>query len=70
MQGTQPDPLSGPHLTVLPKLCKLTSCNINRVLVMTEMSVQSEEQWNVSIICVGIKYYGFHLLNFMDKEKK
>lgn len=26
MQGTQPDPLSGPHLTVLPKLCKLTSC--------------------------------------------
>lgn len=37
---------------------------------MTEMSVQSGEQWNVSIIYVGIKYYGFHLLNFMDKEKK
>lgn len=37
---------------------------------MPEVSVQSEEQWILSIVYVRVKYYGFHLLNFMDLKKK
>lgn len=36
---------------------------------MPEVSVQSEEQWILSIFYVRVKYYRFHLLNFVDLKK-